>query len=138
MGDLNTKLVQYSNGQKEVGCLIVQYFNAIWIPDSQTILIPDKSMLSCFLMYWSSIWMVGLDKSHSTTIWILNHQKIWFSNSLSLDCFKLKKCIGEYYKVFKWSELKPDHLNAEPFKNWTSKCLNFEGLELRLCQYSGQ
>ena len=28
-GDLNTKLVQYSNGQKEVGCQMVWYLNAI-------------------------------------------------------------------------------------------------------------
>ena len=56
-GDLNTKLVQYSNGQKEVGCQMVGYLNAIWIPDSLTIWIQDKLTPSCFLMYWSSIWI---------------------------------------------------------------------------------
>ena len=55
-GDLNTKLVRYLNCQKEVGCQMVPYSNAIWILDSATIWIPDKWMSSCFLRYWSGIW----------------------------------------------------------------------------------
>ena len=37
-GDLNTELVPYSNGPLELGRQIVQYSNAILIPDGQTIL----------------------------------------------------------------------------------------------------
>ena len=58
--DLNTKLVWYLNGQKEVGCQMVWFWNAIWIPDSPTIKIHVKCMPSCFLVYWSRIHMVGL------------------------------------------------------------------------------
>ena len=36
-GDLNTELVWYSDGRKEVGCLKVWFSNAIKIPDSLTI-----------------------------------------------------------------------------------------------------
>ena len=57
---LNTKLVWYSNRQKEVGCQMVLFFNVIWMPGSPTIWLPDKWSPSCFLIYWSSIWMVGL------------------------------------------------------------------------------
>ena len=57
--DLITQLVWYSNGWKEVGCQMVWFSNAIWIPDSPTIWILDKWMPSCFFMYWSSI-RVGL------------------------------------------------------------------------------
>ena len=45
--------------QTRSGCQMVRYLNAIVIPDSQTILIPDKWKPSCFLMYWSGIQMVG-------------------------------------------------------------------------------
>ena len=63
-GDLNPKLVRYLNGQKEVGCQMVWYSNALWIPDSWTIWISGKWMPSCFPMYWCSIQMVG--QVHST------------------------------------------------------------------------
>ena len=36
-GDLNTELVWYTNGQKEVGFQMVWFLNAIQIPYSQTI-----------------------------------------------------------------------------------------------------
>ena len=45
---------------KKVGCQMVWLLYAIWIPDSSTIWIPYKWTLSCFLMYWSGIWMVSL------------------------------------------------------------------------------
>ena len=48
-GDLNTELVCYSNGQKEIECQMVQYSKAIWIPDSPTIWILDKWTPFCFL-----------------------------------------------------------------------------------------
>ena len=51
-GDLNTKLVWYSNGWKEVGCQIVWFQNATWILNSPTIWKPGKWMPSYFLMYW--------------------------------------------------------------------------------------
>ena len=58
--DLNTKLVWYSNGWKEVGCQMVRFSNAIWLLDSPTIWIPYRWMPSCFIMYWSGIQMFGL------------------------------------------------------------------------------
>ena len=56
-GYLNTKLVRYSNGLKELGCQMVWYSNAVWIPDTDnpTNWIPDKWMPSCFLMNLSGI-----------------------------------------------------------------------------------
>ena len=59
-GDLNTELVWFLNGRKEVGCQIVWFFNAIWIQDSATIWMQDKWTPSCFLMFWSGIRMVSL------------------------------------------------------------------------------
>ena len=64
----------------------------IWIPDSQTVWIPDKWTLYCFLMYWSSIRIVGL--VHKTackpTIWIPNYlksklEKGWYSNASGIQ-----------------------------------------------------
>ena len=54
-GDLNTKLIWYSNGRKEVGCQMVEFLNATWIPDSPTIWKLHKWTPFCFLMYWSVI-----------------------------------------------------------------------------------
>ena len=51
-GDQKTELNRHLNGQKEVGCQMVRYLNAIWIPDQWT--------PSCFLMNWFDIGMVGL------------------------------------------------------------------------------
>ena len=48
-GDLNTELVQHLNCQKEVGCQMVLYLNAIWILDSSTIWISNKWIPYCFL-----------------------------------------------------------------------------------------
>ena len=53
-GDLNTKLVQYSNSWKEAGHQMVQFSGQ---PDNLNI---DKWTPSNFLGYCSSIWMVGL------------------------------------------------------------------------------
>ena len=46
----DSKLVWYLNGRKDIGYQMVRYSNAIWIWDKWT--------PSCFLMYWSGIWMV--------------------------------------------------------------------------------
>ena len=79
-GDLNTKLVEYFNGWKEVGCLMVWFSNAIWIPDTQTIWILDKWM---HLVFFCTGPVQGI--THRLTIWILNFlkselQKYWYSN----------------------------------------------------------
>ena len=58
-GDLNTKLVRYSNGKKEVGCQMVRYLNVIWIKDSLTIWILDKWAPYCTLMCWFGIQIFG-------------------------------------------------------------------------------
>ena len=83
-GNLNTELVWYFNVQKEVGCQMVWFLNAIWIPGSPTIWIPDKWKPSCFLMYWLGIQMVPLVHRTSPidrpfeyrTIWNLNFKKV--------------------------------------------------------------
>ena len=52
-------MIRILNGQKEVGCQMVWFLNAIWIPDSQTIWIWDKWTPSSVTMdgcFWSFIW----------------------------------------------------------------------------------
>ena len=84
------------------------FSNAIWIPDSPAIWIPEKWMLSCFPCFaskviccvaydtWSSIWMAGLEQdiTHRPTIWIPNHLKS-----------ELQK-VGYLFPVFKMSVFK--------------------------------
>ena len=93
-GDLNTELLWYSNGRKEVGCQIVRFLNAIWILDSPTIWILDKWMPSCFLMFWSSIQMVGL--VHRPLDWPFEYRpfEIWTSKSLVFKCFRFSNVSG--------------------------------------------
>ena len=87
-GDLNPELVWFLNGQKEVRYQMAWFSNCIWIPDSLSIWILDKWTPSCFLMYWSRIWMVSyIGDSLRPTIWIPNNLK----SELQM------------FTVFKWS-----------------------------------
>ena len=63
-----------SNSGKEIGYQMVWYLTAIWIP--------DKWRPSCFLRYWSSIQMIGLEQktAHKLTIWNMNFLKVRYSN----------------------------------------------------------
>ena len=72
-------LVCYWNGPREVGSLMVRFLNAIWIPDSPTIWIPDKSW---FLMYWSGNPMVGLVQKTKTGHLNTEPQKVQYSWSV--------------------------------------------------------
>ena len=88
-GDLNTELNWYSNCQKEVGCQMVCFFNAIWIP--------NKWRPFCFLMYWSEIWMVLLMHMTDHWIWLFEVRIFkWFGIQ------NFKKFLIQMFLVFKW------------------------------------
>ena len=61
-------------------CQMVQYSNAIWLPNSPAIQIPDKWMPFCFLKFWSSIQMVGLVHKTEHINWPFEYRTIWNQN----------------------------------------------------------
>ena len=122
-GDLNTKLVWYSNGQKEVECQMVWFWKAIWILDNAIIWIPDKWMPYSFLMYWFGIQMVGLVHSLDGpfkywTIWSTNSKRLVFkcfrhSNGQYSDPQCFTRVLGyfpSWYSV--WIKLIPAFISA--------------------------
>ena len=131
-GDLNTLLVGYLNGQREVGCQMVQFFNAIWIQASRTIWILDKWTPSCFLMYCSGIQMVGL--WHST-----------LTNHLNAELFEIQTLKSLVFKCCQYSDSHCAALeggNKKLFidgwvywswtRNWTFFCRTLIGRQTRV------
>ena len=101
-GDLNIE--RYSNGLKEVGCQMVWYSNVIWILDSPAIWVPEKWMPSCFLKYWSWIWMVSLvhRNSKSSVLKCFRYSNGWYSDPHSSATSHVNK--GQQCRKARFSE----------------------------------
>ena len=108
-GDLNTKLVWYSNGQKGVGCQMVWYLNT-GQPNHLNTGQTDATLFSYELVWylngWSSTWRMA----HKATIWIPNHLKseLWnvrysYVSGIQMISIQIPTVFFETCYGFTWS-----------------------------------